>query len=158
VRLVIADTGPINYLILIGHIELLPRLCEKVVLPTAVQAELSDPVAPQVVQRWIATPPLWLEVAQAPSVVHEPGIHRGEAEAIALAVSLHADLLLMDDRRGVTLAEKQGLVVTGTLGILDIAAERGLIDFAQAIQALESTSFRRPVALLEQLMAKHRKP
>lgn len=32
-RLVIADTGPINYLIQIGHIELLPRMFEKVALP-----------------------------------------------------------------------------------------------------------------------------
>ena len=37
-RLVIADTGLVNYLILIGHIDLLPALFEKVILPAAVQA------------------------------------------------------------------------------------------------------------------------
>ena len=45
-RLIIADTGPINYLVLIGNIDLLPILFEKVILPSAVQAELADPDAP----------------------------------------------------------------------------------------------------------------
>jgi predicted nucleic acid-binding protein len=62
VKLVIADTGPINYVILIGRIELLPRIFERIVLPAAVQAELSNPVAPPTVQRWIAAPPGWLEI------------------------------------------------------------------------------------------------
>ena len=42
-RLIIADTGPINYLVLIGNIDLLPVLFDKVILPSAVQAELTDP-------------------------------------------------------------------------------------------------------------------
>ena len=45
-RLVIADTGPVNYLILIGHIDLLPRMFERMVLPAAVQTELSSSLAP----------------------------------------------------------------------------------------------------------------
>lgn len=59
-------------------------------------------------------------------------------------------------RRGVRAAERQGLRVTGTLGVLDLAAERGLLDFAQAIQFLEATTFRRPMALLETLLLKHK--
>jgi predicted nucleic acid-binding protein len=50
VRLIIADTGPINYLVLIGSIDLLPILFERVILPSAVQAELSDPDAPPLVR------------------------------------------------------------------------------------------------------------
>jgi predicted nucleic acid-binding protein len=42
VRLVIADTGPINYLVLIQHIDLLPALFHKVILPSVVQRELED--------------------------------------------------------------------------------------------------------------------
>ena len=45
-RLIIAHTGPINYLVLIGNIDLLPVLFERVILPSAVQAELTDPDAP----------------------------------------------------------------------------------------------------------------
>jgi predicted nucleic acid-binding protein len=101
VRLVIADTGPVNYLILIGHIDLLPRMFERVVLPVAVQTELSNSLAPASVQRWIADLPEWLETAETPDVTLSGGIHKGEAAAIALAVAMHADLLLIDDRRGV---------------------------------------------------------
>jgi hypothetical protein len=56
VRLIIADTGPINYLVLIGSIDLLPILFENVILPSAVRAELTDPDAPPSVRNWIANP------------------------------------------------------------------------------------------------------
>jgi predicted nucleic acid-binding protein len=45
--------------------------------------------------------------------------------------------------------------VTGTLGVLDIAAERGLVDFAQAINRLRRTTFRIPEALLDSLLEKY---
>jgi len=153
VRLVIADTGPIHYLILIGHIDILPRLFERVVLPSIVLFELSHELAPASVKRWAATP-AWLEVAESPAVTLSAGIHKGEAAAIALACRLYADLLLMDDRRGVNAAERQGLNVTGTLGVLDSAAGHGLLDFAQAVSALKLTTFRMPLALLDELLKK----
>ena len=157
-RLVIADTGPIHYLILIGHIDLLPRLFERVVLPSIVLAELSHLLAPASVQRWITAVPAWLETAEAPAVTLSAGIHKGEASAIALASALHADLMLMDDRKGVIAAEQQGLNVTGTLGVLDLAAERRLIDFAEAAMALKLTTFRMPHALLDELLALQKGP
>jgi predicted nucleic acid-binding protein len=155
VRLVIADTGPINYLILIGHIELLPRIFEKVALPAAVQAELSKPRAPLPVQRWIAAPPVWLEIHDTTGLPQVSGLDEGETAAIALAEFLHADMLLIDERVGFRVAKNKGLRVTGTLGLLDLAADHGMIDFAQAIHELEQTSFRRPEALLKTLLAKH---
>jgi len=78
-------------------------------------------------------------------------------EISRLAESLRAELLLIDERAGFKFARKKGLRVTGTLGVLDIAAERGLLDFAEAVRNLDKTSFRRPVSVLEALMAKHRK-
>lgn len=155
-RLVIADTGPIHYLILIGHTDLLPRLFERVLLPSIVRDELSHPLAPASVQRWITVVPAWLEIAESPAVALSAGIHKGEAASIALASALHADLLLMDDRKGVIAAEQRGLNVTGTLGVLDLAAERRLIDFAQVAAALELTTFRMPLALLDELLARHK--
>jgi predicted nucleic acid-binding protein len=62
------------------------------------------------------------------------------------------------DPRGIRAAKQQGLRVTGTLGLLDLAAERGLVDFAGAIRKLEGTSFRRPEALLQALLNKHKRP
>ena len=71
---------------------------------------------------------------------------------------MHADLLLIDGRRGRHAAKQQGLGVTGTLGLLDLASERGLINFTDAIRKLESTSFRRPEMLLQALLGKHTRP
>jgi predicted nucleic acid-binding protein len=85
-RLVIADTGPINYLVLIGRIDLLPVLFEKIVVPTPVLAELSASNAPSPVRGWIATLPAWVEVHKTPPY-DEPDpafkdIHAGEVAAI----------------------------------------------------------------------------
>ena len=158
-RLIIADTGPINYLVLIANIDLLPVLFEKVILPSAVEAELSDPDAPPSVRNWIADPPAWLDVYETPRRQFDQasleGLDEGETAAIALAISLDADLLLMDDRKGVIVARGMGFRVTGTLGVLDLAAQRGLVNFAQAVNRLRRTTFRIPEALLDSLMKKH---
>jgi predicted nucleic acid-binding protein len=146
-------------LVLIGNIDLLPVLFEKVILPSAVQAQLTDPDAPLSVRNWIAGPPTWLEVHETPShrwdQASVEGLDEGETAAIALAISLDADLLLMDDREGVMVARGKGLRVTGTLGVLDLAAQRGLVNFAQAVDRLRRTTFRIPETLLDALLKKH---
>ena len=115
-RLVIADTGPINYLVLIGNIDLLPVLFENVILPSAVRAELADPDAPPSVRNWIADSPAWVDIQETPipefNQAPVEGLDEGETAAIALAILLHADLVLMDDRRGVIVARGKGLSVT----------------------------------------------
>ncbi len=156
-RLVVADTGPINYLILIGHVDLLPALFEIVILPIAVATELKAKKAPPSVREWIASPPAWLDIRND-TPAFDPALERldpGEKAAIALAGILQADLLLMDERDGVKVARKKGLRVTGTLGVLDIAAGRGLINFAEAAQRLDRTTFHRPEAVLQALLKKY---
>lgn len=111
--------------------------------------------APALVRGWVAAPPSWLEIHDTEGLPLVNGLDRGETEAIALAEFLRADLLLIDERRGVRVAKARGLRVTGTLGLLDLAADRGLVDFAQAIQKLELTNFRRP-EVLTALLDKHR--
>ena len=83
------------------------------------------------------------------------GLDDGETAAIALAISLDADLLLMDDRKGANVARGKGLRATGTLGVLDLAAQRGLVNFARAVNRLRWTTFRIPEALLDSPMKKH---
>ena len=58
--IVVSNTSPINYLILIGYIYLLPELFPAVIVPPEVCTELSDVLAPLTVQAWISTPPSWL--------------------------------------------------------------------------------------------------
>ena len=66
IRLIVADTGPVNYLVLIGHIGILSTLFETVVLPTAVQNELASYKAPPAVRHWNADLPAWIVVRDAP--------------------------------------------------------------------------------------------
>lgn len=66
----------------------------------------------------------------------------GERAAITLALSLRSDLILIDERKGTTVALSKGLDVTGTLGVLRLAARRGLVDLAEAFTRLKRTNFR----------------
>lgn len=80
-------------------------------------------------------------------------LDNGERMAIALAGTIGADLILMDDRDGVAFARRQGFAVTGTLGILDLAARRGLIDLGEAFTRLNATSFHYRQGLRDALLA-----
>lgn len=79
----------------------------------------------------------------------------GERAAIALSRTLRADLILMDDRAGVAAARGRGFTVTGTLGLLVIAARTSLIDLGTAFAALRSTNFHVRSKLLDDLLATH---
>ena len=154
-RLVIADTGPINYLLLIGHIEILPTLFEKVTLPSAVSDELMHPDTPPSVRHWSADLPGWVEVRHTRSHLTDVSLAElgaGETAAITLAAELNADLLLMDDRRGVIAALRRGLTVTGTMGLLARAAKGGIIDLADAFAKLKRTNFRYRQEIMDALL------
>jgi predicted nucleic acid-binding protein len=83
--LIVADTGPINYLIQIGHIDLLSALVDKTVLPSSVRAELLNDAAPANVRAWAANPPGWVEIHPAKPVMGTRDISGTDREAIALA-------------------------------------------------------------------------
>jgi predicted nucleic acid-binding protein len=155
VPIVIADTGPINYLILIGHIDVLPVLFEKIILPSIVRDELMRPKTPLSVRNWIDAAPVWLDVrAAAPTTdMALAGLDGGEKAVIALAVQVHADLLLMDDRRGVKTARSKGFRVAGTLGIPGMAERRHLLDLTDALNRLKQTSFHYSQEIMDQFLA-----
>ena len=96
--LVISDTTPLNYLILIGDIDVLPRLFGKLLVPPAVIHEMRHPKAPAAVALWTASLPAWIEV-KAPHTDLHLGLGAGEDEAISLAVELRDAAILMDDRK-----------------------------------------------------------
>ena len=154
VRVVVADTGPLHYLVLIGQIDLLPRLFTAVTVPTVVRDELLHPNTPRIVRDWAADPPAWLTVTTAPAHDEQAAqrLDAGESAAIALALAPRADLMLMDDRAAVAVARAQGLSVVGTIGILDLARRRKLINVADAVARLKATNFRYPPGLLDALL------
>lgn len=154
---VVADTSPLRYLVQIGQIELLPVMFDTIVIPAIVARELLHPSAPPAVRSWMGSRPHWLEVANVaptgdPSLA---ALDNGESSAIALGLLIRAGLILMDDRRGAAVARWKGLEVTGTLGVLDLGARRGLCDLAEALARLRATNFRSRPSFFDALLKQH---
>ena len=76
----------------------------------------------------------------------------GERAAIALASSIGADLILIDERKGTAAALARGFDVTGTLGILRLAAQESLIDIADTLDRLKGTNFRYRQEMIDDLL------
>jgi predicted nucleic acid-binding protein len=157
--IIICDTSPIRYLLLIDQIDLLPQLYGQIIIPHEVHDEMQSANAPLELQQWIANPPTWLSVQNVtiPSddtrqLTDLSRLDLGEQAAIALAQQLNADFLIMDERLGRRFAQRRGLQVIGTLGILTEAAELGLIDLAVMIDRLKLTNFRVSQRLIQTLL------
>jgi predicted nucleic acid-binding protein len=101
---VVSDTSPLNYLVLVGEAAVLNHLYGQVLVPAAVIEELRRVGTPRAVRRWVLGPPSWLEIIPRGIVpTQDLGLEllgEGEREAIALALNRRADILLMDDREG----------------------------------------------------------
>lgn len=128
-RVVIVNSTPIISLALINQLELLQHLYGEVLIPPAVHADVLAGgskrigIAPLLQAKWVRQQPL-----------HDPrradllsDLDRGEAEVIALAQEINADLVIIDERLGRRHAQRLGLILTGTLGVLLKAKEQQLV-------------------------------
>jgi predicted nucleic acid-binding protein len=151
---IVADTTPLNYLILIQAIDILPRLYGRVLIPPTVRTELADPLAPGPVREWILEPPVWMEVVRLrnPADSSLGHLDAGERDAIVLASEQQTMLLLMDERDGTEAARRRGLVVVGTLGALDAAAAHGWINLREMFLRLRKTTFRAPARVMNAML------
>jgi predicted nucleic acid-binding protein len=142
----VADASPLHYLVLIGHIDLLPALFSQILVPPSVLEELRHQHAPKPVRAWATVPPTWLE-CQVPegAVADLPrGLGPGERDTLALAATLHPAVVLIDERDGRREARRRGWPVMGTLGLLRAATDRQVegLNLAQALGRLRHTNFR----------------
>jgi predicted nucleic acid-binding protein len=146
-------------LVLIEQSELLPKLYGQILIPDVVAWELNHSATPDVVRRWIRTPPDWLKIVPVTTDAHpiSSELDVGERAALALALSVESQLVIMDDREGVEEARRLNLEVTGTLGVLDQAAAGGFVNLGEAFEKLLRTNFRAPAGIMQQLLADHRK-
>jgi predicted nucleic acid-binding protein len=141
--IVVSDTSPLNYLLLIGTIDILPALFPDVYVPPKVMEELLRPATPQPVKQWAQAPPAWLKVvAPTTFLASASKLDPGEAHAIALAKELHAAAILIDERKGRRIAKQEGLTTFGTITLLELAAQKKLIDLKPTLEALQETTFR----------------
>ena len=127
---VVSNTSPIVNLAAIGHLHLLPALFGSITIPEAVHHEIvvagaGQPGADEVRSaEWTA-----IKSVRDQRLVRvlEADVHRGEAEALALAVELEADWVLLDEQAARRLAYSLGLNYTGLLGVLERAKAKGMI-------------------------------
>ncbi len=149
---VVSNTSPLRYLIAIGRADLIQHIFGHVLISRGVREELTHSSCPEMVQKWMAHAPAWLET-------RDPA---GEAEAIQLAIDLKADYLLIDERRGRQIATARGLTVIGTLGILIESHRQGRIqnpsDILGELRAARFRVSRRLVQEFEELIQSMKSP
>lgn len=147
----VADASPLCYLVLIGEIDLLPKLFGRVLVPHAVITELLHEGAPEAVRVWASNLPAWICAEATPDVLPSgmEKLQAGERAAIVLAESSKADIILLDERAARRVAAQRELRVTGTLGVLAEAATRGFVDLATTVDRLRKTTFRCSPVLLK---------
>jgi len=134
--IIVSNTSPISNLAAIGQLNLLQKLYDNIIIPITVYQEViasgqTDP-ATLAIQNldWIKIYPITNEtLLRQLQIILDPG----EASAITLAVEFNADRLIIDERKGRNEAKKQGLKITGVLGIILAAKEKGFIDLVQPL-------------------------
>jgi len=128
--IIVSDTSPINNLAAISYLYLLHQLYGTVLIPEAVYGELTDPNFPVAGATEVQTFD-WLQTRAVADRTLVEALNNeldiGEAEAIALAVEIQADQVLIDERRGRLIASRLNLRYTGILGVLVEAKSQGLI-------------------------------
>ena len=158
--IVISDTSVITNLAAIQHLQLLSQLYNQVIIPEAVYCELVDiehPVPGTIEVQSVS----WLEVRQVRDfptlkrLQNDAKLDPGESEAIALALELSADLLLIDERRGRAEANRLGLRITGLLGILVEAKSQNIIVAVKPLldTLIVTSEFRVSTTLYNRILA-----
>jgi hypothetical protein len=145
---VVVDASPLIAFQQIGQLHLLQALFTSLLVPSAVAQEIapSVPCPSWIVERHLAQP--------MPPVVLQASLGPGETEAISLALELHADHLVVDEKAARHLAEGLGLKVIGTLGVLLAAKRKSLIPAVKPqIEALLENNFWISPQLVERALA-----
>lgn len=157
--IIVSDTTPIHYLILIEKEMILPELFGEIIIPEAVAIEMKHEKTPEAVRHFIDFPPNWIKIKSAKSNIFLEtigGLGAGETEAIALAIEENADAILMDDRKAIRTARQKNLTVLTTFAILELAAVKKLIDLPQTLDKLAQTNFRMPSdEIIQEILERH---
>jgi predicted nucleic acid-binding protein len=155
---VISNTSPLN-LAIIDQLDLLRQQFGEILIPKAVLEELRvEEILPGSDHLREALVAGWLQVREVnnPSLVQllQRDLDRGEAEAIALALLLDADWIILDERDGRRIAKSFGLQVTGILGVVIRASRNGQISSLPLVinQLREEAGFHIAQNLLSQIL------
>ena len=138
--IIVSDTTPLSELAKVGQVALLQDVFRQVIIPKEVHDELTRGSHPAIVTLLAVD---WIEVrslsnSQKVSTLRtQTQLGLGECGAIILAEELGADRLLLDDQEARREALSRNLPVIGTVGVLLLAKQRGLIpSIKQILDAL----------------------
>jgi len=161
VKVAVANTTPLIGLAQIGQFDLLRMIFDVVYIAPSVYAGIhrgaGRPGSAEV-QRGLAQG--WLQIASEwdRSCVEALKIElgEGEAETIGLANAMRVDAILLDERKGRAVADRMGLPVLGTVGLLLLAKRQGAnLNLADSLHRLKAVGFRISDALVEKLLTDH---
>ena len=130
--IVVSNTSPLMNLAVIDQLKIIEQLYGKVIIPEEVSKELFAAGIHPLIEHL-----LWIEKHQVKNKGLSDSLKieldDGEAEAIALAIELKADLVLMDERLGRNIASRSGQKCIGIMGILMEAKHKGIIDSVKPV-------------------------
>lgn len=134
-KTIISDTSCFILLSNIGELELLQRLYGQVTTTLEVAIEFGEPL------------PDWVEIKVPNNIARqkqlELQVDKGEASAIALALETPDCTIILDDWKAWRAAEKLGLDITGTIGVIIKAKNQGLvISIKPFLAKIKTTNFR----------------
>jgi predicted nucleic acid-binding protein len=153
--LVISDTSPLIVLANTGFLEILPSLFGKILIPPAVAMELRTAPKLDAARDLVDSLPNWLEIRRPKFILSISKLHAGETEALSLAMELHADLFLVDERRGYREAISRNVNAVGTIAIMERAARQGLLQLDAAFDRIKRSDFWISHELLDARLAKY---
>ena len=157
---VILNNTPLVAFWVLGQLALLRNLYGQVLIPSAVLAEFGA-VETLARQEALAQAPWIVPVSlkNPHTALIYTGLDRGESEVLALAVEQEARLVIIDERRGRSFAQRLNLQLTGTLGVLLAAKRKGLItEIHPLIEALETAGLHLHPQLVANVLAAASEP
>lgn len=154
VKPVVINNTPLVALWILGRLDLFRELYGQVLIPEAVYQEFlaTERAARQAALEnapWIKSVSL-INPQRARVYV---GLDQGEAEVLALAEESAARLVVIDERRGRRYAQRLDIPLTGTMGLLLLAKEKGLVTvLAPLLEELQKAGLYLDVALIDNML------
>ncbi|PPK86732.1 hypothetical protein CLV84_3668 [Neolewinella xylanilytica] len=151
--IIVSDTSTITNLLQINRLDILKSLYGNIVIPPGVRRELYRIEGQKTIidkLDWIST-----EYPHDQQLIAEllEDLDLGESEAIALAIELDAEYLIIDEYKGRAIAEKKGVKIVGLLGILIAAKTCGHIESIKSLlETIMSNGFRLNSSLVDKVL------